>query len=166
ASLGEIPKKSGSNSSTPLMNAPHFRLLAPCSSCSFPDNDRQSQRSLGISTMLSLPDLRFSQNSSRSSAPGKRPLMPMTAIATAPLSFASACSAPAPFSAFAANGVLLRFRPSLVVWKLAWNSLPNGLSLGQGLKVEMFSSGFDTTSQSFGRFAPSRLHANVAPSYT
>ena len=80
ASGGETPKKAASKAAIPSMNPPHFTLVLPGSLDGSPQNDRQSQRSVGTSDMQERPSLRTSQNASMSGAPGNWQLIPTTAI--------------------------------------------------------------------------------------
>src|SRR5215471_17911000 len=62
------------------MSAAHLRALSSGAEATSPETERQSHRSAGISLTQSCARSRTSQNSSRSRAPGKRPLMPIIAI--------------------------------------------------------------------------------------
>ena len=83
ASLGEMLKNSGSNSSTPAMKPPHLLKWRPLRLRSSLKYACQSHRVFGTSTMQSRPARRFCQYASRSTDSGYRPLTPIIAIRSA-----------------------------------------------------------------------------------
>ena len=82
ASRGVMLKNSASNLSTSSRNPPHFVYILSRFALSGSYIDSASQRSFGISVIQSVPSFRFFQNTSKLSAFGYFPLIPMIAISS------------------------------------------------------------------------------------